>query len=81
MQGAYPRSSDHEPVGGYTTQSVMQSNARLTVIFPAAQHYHCSLAGTHFLSSWGDKRVGSTHVQFTFMAVHAAWFELVSQSR
>ena len=24
-----------------------------TVTFPAAEHYHCSLAGTHFLSCWG----------------------------
>jgi len=40
------------PAGGYTTNSEMHGwcDIRPMVTFPAAQHCHCPLAGTHFPS-------------------------------
>ena len=51
-ENAYLSSFGHEPVGGYITKSVMhiQSDARPTVTFPAAEH-DCSLSGTNIYLS------------------------------
>ena len=41
-----------EPTDGYITESMTHGrcDARPTVTFPAAEHCHCPLAGTHFTS-------------------------------
>jgi len=41
------RSKSLEPIGVYTTESVMVAQARPTVTFSATQHHHC-LATTKF---------------------------------
>jgi len=47
----------HESVGRYIKESVTQGqcDARPTVTFPTAEHCHCHLAGTRFLSCQGQE--------------------------